>query len=48
LALLTEQHGGDRLLDEVRELRRAVDLLRDEFAAPLAAILEAVHDDREG
>jgi len=48
LTLLTEQHADDRLLEDVRELCRAVDLLRDQFAAPLAAILEAVRHDREG
>jgi hypothetical protein len=48
LALLTEQHAGDRLLDDVRELRREIDLLREEFVAPLAAVLEAVRHDREG
>lgn len=42
LLLVAHEHGADRLADEVRELQRAVDLLREQFAAPLAALRAAL------
>lgn len=48
LVLFAENHGGHRLPEGVRELSRAVDTLCEQFAAPVAAILEAVKHDREG
>ena len=48
LALFAEEHGAERLLAEVRELRRGVELLREQFEAPLAAIQAALGDEHEG
>jgi len=42
LLLLAQERGSDRLADEARELQRSVDLLREQFAAPLAAIHAAL------
>ena len=46
--LATLTHDTGTLVDDVRELCGALDLLRDQFAAPIAAILEALQHDREG
>ena len=48
LALYAEAHGCDRLIEEVAGLRREIDAIKDSFAAPLAAIIAALSDDREG
>ena len=48
LTIFAEEHGAARLLDEVQELGRTVDLLRGQFDAPVAAIHAALGDDREG
>ena len=42
LVLLAEEHGSERLAEAVSDLARAVESLRDDFAAPLAAILTAL------
>jgi hypothetical protein len=43
LALIAEEHGGARLAAaEVRELRRAAELMGGKLEAPLAAIRDAV------
>jgi hypothetical protein len=46
LALLSERHGGSR--EDVSALSCAVERLREEFSAPVAAILEALGRVREG
>jgi len=48
LALFAEEWGAARVLDELDTLRRPVEGLREQFAAPLAAISGAVWHDREG
>jgi hypothetical protein len=46
LVLFADEHEAERLLDEARELRRAVELLQDHFAVPVAAIMDALRRDR--
>jgi hypothetical protein len=48
LALVADEHSAARLADEVRDLRRAIDDLRQDFAVPVAALLAVLSDDREG
>jgi len=48
IALFAEEHGAERLVEMLDELNRALDRLDDEFAAPVAAILGALRDVREG
>jgi hypothetical protein len=48
LTLFAEEHGARRLVDMLDELRRPVALLPEQFAGPVAAILEAVGHVREG
>ena len=44
-----EEPSSQDIAGELQDLRRAVDALREEFAAPLAAIKEAIRPhDREG
>jgi hypothetical protein len=42
LVLFAEEHGSERLAEAVSDLAREVESLRDDFAAPLAAILTAL------
>lgn len=48
LALFADEHGAARLIELLDELRRPLELLQDQFAAPLAAILAAIGHDPEG
>jgi hypothetical protein len=48
MALIGGAWGPDRLADELRELRREIEEIKDSFAAPIAAILAALSDDSEG
>ena len=49
MALEAEEEPFRDVAGELEDLRRAVDALREEFAAPLAAIMEAIRPhDREG
>jgi hypothetical protein len=48
LTLFAEEHGAGRLHDLVDELRQPIELLQDQFAAPVAAIMGALQRDREG
>jgi hypothetical protein len=48
MALFAEVRGCDRLIEEVGELRRGIDAIKESFAAPLAAIIAALSDDSEG
>lgn len=48
LTLFAEEHGAGRLRDLLEDLRQPLELLQDEFAVPVAAILEAVRHDRQG
>ena len=48
LVLVADDRSSDRLIDEISRLRRDIERLQEQFAAPLAAILGAVRDDREG
>jgi hypothetical protein len=47
MALLSEQHADYRAVDDLRGLSSAVERLLGEFAAPIAAILEALGRVRE-
>jgi hypothetical protein len=48
LALFAEEQDVVEVLDELRDLRRTNDRLREQFAAALAAIHAALGDDSEG
>jgi hypothetical protein len=48
LTLFAEEHGAARMQELLDELREPVAELREQFAAPVAAILEAVGHVREG
>jgi Mobilization protein NikA len=48
LALFAEEHGTARVIELLDELRRPIALLEEQFAPPIAAILDAVRHDREG
>ena len=48
LTLFAEEHGAPRLIDLLEDYRRTVEGLQDQFAPPIAAILEAVQHVREG
>jgi hypothetical protein len=48
LALFAEEHGSERLAEMARELVLAAENLREDFAAPVAAILAALGHDTEG
>jgi hypothetical protein len=48
LVLFAEEHGCERLAEMARELVLAVENLREDFAAPVAAILAAFGYDPEG
>lgn len=48
LMIVAEEHGAAELQEEAREIRRAVEALRNDMAAPLAAILAALTGVREG
>jgi hypothetical protein len=48
LALVADERDSDRLADKVDVLRAALARMQEQFAAPFAAILEAVHGVREG
>jgi hypothetical protein len=48
LALFAEEHGSEQLAAEVRQSRRELENMRQQFAAPVAAIHAALGDEREG
>jgi hypothetical protein len=48
LALLAEEHGAGRLAVEVREMRRELETMRQQFDAPIAAIHAALGNEHEG
>lgn len=48
LTLFAEEHGAERLAEEVRAWRQAIDLSREQNAATHAAIIAALDDEREG
>lgn len=48
LAIFAEEHGAARVEELLDELRRPADLLEEQFAPPVAAILQAVGHVREG
>jgi hypothetical protein len=48
MALMGGTLGAGRLADELRELRREIEQIKDSFAAPIAAILAALSHDSEG
>ena len=48
LAFVAEERRHGDVLPEVRELRRVIEQLHEQFAAPVAAILDAMRHDREG
>jgi hypothetical protein len=48
LTLFAEEHGAARLTDLLEDYRRTTESLQDQFAPPVAAILEAVRYVREG
>jgi hypothetical protein len=48
LALFAKDRGAARLLDEVRELGRGDEFLREQFKVALAALHAALANDREG
>ena len=48
LALFAEEHGAGRVLEELEDLRRAVEPIERSVAPPVAAILEALRYDRQG
>jgi hypothetical protein len=48
LTLFAEEHGAARLTDLLEDYRRAAESLQDQFAPPVAAILEALRYVREG
>jgi hypothetical protein len=48
LLLIAEERGSRDLAAEAKELRRAADALRDQFAPSIAAILAALSHVREG
>ena len=48
LALVAENDGSGEVLRALRELLAVIDRLQEQFAAPVAAILDAMRHDREG
>lgn len=48
LALFAEEYGARRVAEIAREILRAVENLREDFAPPCAAILAAIGNDPEG
>jgi hypothetical protein len=46
--LFAEEHGAAGLAEEVRAWRRELERLREQFAAPIAAIHAALDHEREG
>lgn len=48
LTLFAEEHGAERLAEEVRAWRRSLDLSREQNAPTHAAIIAALDDEREG
>ena len=48
MALMGGTQDPGRLADELRELRREIEHIKDSFAAPIAAILAALSHDSEG
>jgi hypothetical protein len=48
VAIFAEEHGAVRVSELLEDLRRPVDLLQEQFAPPVAAILQAVGHVREG
>lgn len=48
LTLFAEEHGSDRLAEEVADLRSRIEQLQQEFRTPVAAIMGALAGDREG
>ena len=48
MALMGGALGPGRLADELRELRREIEQIKESFAAPIAAILAALSHDSEG
>ena len=48
LALAAENDGWRDVPRELRELRRVIEQIQEQFAAPVAAILAAMRHDREG
>jgi hypothetical protein len=45
LVLFAEEHGAAKLLEAASDMLRGIDLLHDQFAAPVAAILAALRHD---
>lgn len=48
LALVAENDGSRDVLQALRELLAVIERLQEQFAAPVAAILDAMRHDREG
>ena len=48
LALVAENDGSGDVLLALRELLALIERLQEQFAAPVAAILDAMRHDREG
>jgi hypothetical protein len=48
LALVADNDGTGNVLRAVRELQAVIERLQEQFAAPVAAILDAMRHDREG